>query len=62
MTSRSKDAPTITGAEGEPVKKKNTTMLWIKRLGVAGFIFFLAKGILWLTVGAALLRVFGCER
>jgi hypothetical protein len=27
---------------------------WIARLGVAGFVFFLVKGILWLTVPAAL--------
>jgi len=27
---------------------------WIKRLGVAGFMFFLIKGLLWLTVPALL--------
>ena len=29
--------------------------LLIKRAGMAGFIFFLAKGILWLIVSGALL-------
>ncbi|MDX1530363.1 MAG: hypothetical protein R3362_02435 [Rhodothermales bacterium] len=32
---------------------------WVKRLGVAGFLFFLGKGLLWLTV-PALLVFFGC--
>lgn len=27
-------------------------MVWIKRLGVAGFLFFLIKGLLWLIVPA----------
>jgi len=34
---------------------------WLKRIGIAGFLFFLIKGILWLTVGAAVLRYIGCE-
>lgn len=25
---------------------------WLKRLGVLGFLFFLAKGLLWLSVPA----------
>lgn len=46
----------------EPQKKKKTKFkLWLKRLGIAGFLFFLIKGILWLTVGAAVLRYFGCQ-
>ena len=31
---------------------------WLKRVGVAGFIFFLVKGLLWLIV-PALLYYFG---
>ena len=27
---------------------------WLKRLGVGGFLFFLIKGVLWLTVPALL--------
>ncbi len=42
-------------------KSNKGLMKWLKRLGVAGFTFFLVKGILWLTVGAAVLRYFGCE-
>ncbi len=32
---------------------------WLKRFGVAGFLFFLVKGLLWLIV-PALLIFFGC--
>lgn len=27
---------------------------WLKRIGVGGFLFFLIKGLLWLTVPAVL--------
>lgn len=30
---------------------KNKTMLWLKRLGFWGFVFFLLKGLAWLAVG-----------
>ena len=32
--------------------------IWLKRMGIAGFLFFLAKGLLWLAV-PALLAMFG---
>ena len=32
--------------------------VWVRRLGVAGFLFFLVKGLLWLTV-PGLLVFFG---
>lgn len=41
----------------EPNKRKATT--WLQRFGMAGFLFFLIKGLLWLTV-PALLVFFGC--
>jgi hypothetical protein len=62
MKSCCKEATTNIPEEREPATKKNKALLWVKRLGVAGFLFFLIKGILWLTVGAAVLRVIGCER
>lgn len=31
---------------------------WLKKMGVAGFLFFFIKGLLWLTVPALL--VFQC--
>ena len=33
---------------------------WVQRLGAAGFLFFLIKGLLWLTV-PALLAYLGCN-
>lgn len=41
----------------ESTDRKATT--WLQRFGVAGFLFFLVKGLLWLTV-PALLVFFGC--
>ena len=37
----------------EPTSNKR--MLWLKRLGVGGFLFFLGKGLLWLFLGKAAL-------
>jgi hypothetical protein len=37
----------------ETVKKENNPAAkWIKRFGVAGFMFFLIKGLLWLIIPA----------
>jgi hypothetical protein len=33
---------------------KSKTSDWVKRFGLAGFIFFLIKGLLWLIVPAIL--------
>lgn len=41
-------------APGQPRRR------WVQRLGAAGFLFFLIKGLLWLTV-PALLAYFGCN-
>ena len=30
--------------------KKNPAAKWIKRFGVAGFLFFLIKGLIWLVL------------
>lgn len=34
---------------------KNLFAKWIKRFGVAGFLFFFIKGLLWLIVPALLI-------
>lgn len=47
--------------EAVSAEKKKGMMKWVKRFGVAGFMFFLIKGILWLTVGAAAIKYFGCN-
>ncbi|MFA6262205.1 MAG: hypothetical protein WC760_12105 [Bacteroidia bacterium] len=31
-------------------KEPHKFIVWIKRLGVAGFLFFLIKGLLWLII------------
>ncbi len=31
---------------------------WLKRIGVAGFLFFLIKGLVWLALGFGLLEWF----
>jgi len=36
----------------EPKKRKCPAVNWMKRFGVAGFLFFLIKGLLWLIVPA----------
>lgn len=32
------------------VKDKKTLKSWLKKLGVAGFLFFLIKGLVWIGV------------
>ncbi|MEJ2360064.1 MAG: hypothetical protein P8Z75_01355 [Gammaproteobacteria bacterium] len=39
-------------------KRFSLSCPWLKRLGIAGFIFFLVKGLLWLLV-PGLLAYFG---
>lgn len=35
-------------------QKGNEKYSWLKKIGLAGFLFFLAKGILWLVLFALL--------
>jgi hypothetical protein len=37
------------------ISKKLLLNRWVKRFGVAGFLFFLIKGLLWLIVPAILI-------
>jgi len=34
----------------ESENKKNLAAKWIKRFGVAGFLFFFIKGLIWLAL------------
>jgi len=43
------DTPEQILPDQEPAARR-----WIKRLGVAGFMFFLVKGLLWLLVPAGI--------
>ncbi len=40
---------------------KKGIVRWLKRLGWAGFLFFLIKGLIWLAVFYGGLRLVGCE-
>lgn len=42
--------------------KQSKAKTWLKRIGIAGFLFFLVKGLLWLAFGSAVLsRIAGCS-
>ena len=36
--------------------ENNTKKTWLKRIGVAGFLFFLGKGLVWVAVFAGLVK------
>jgi hypothetical protein len=36
----------------EPQKETRPALTWTKRVGIAAFLFFLIKGLLWLIVPA----------
>jgi hypothetical protein len=38
------------------LKDPESRKLWLKRVGLAGFLFFLLKGIAWLLLGYFILR------
>jgi len=38
--------------ETEKTKKPPASARWFKRFGIAGFLFFLIKGFLWLIIPA----------
>jgi hypothetical protein len=44
-----------------PAKNKSKMALWLKRIGWAGFLFFLIKGLVWIAVFYGGLRLAGCE-
>ncbi|MCR9099491.1 MAG: hypothetical protein NXI25_06025 [bacterium] len=32
------------------MERENRLKLWLKRVGVAGFLFFLIKGLVWIAI------------
>ena len=38
----------------DTIDSRERMRLWMKRAGMAGFMFFLAKGLLWLIVSGVL--------
>ena len=37
---------------GEEKTSDNKVKLWLKRIGIVGFLFFLIKGLIWIGIGA----------
>lgn len=40
---------------------KKGLVKWLKRLGWAGFLFFLIKGLIWIAIFYGGFRLVGCE-
>ncbi len=40
----------VTKPANKELDKKATQKKWLKRIGVAGFLFFLIKGLIWIAV------------
>lgn len=49
------------GTELEDSGQKKGFMVWLKRLGFAGFMFFLIKGLVWIAIFYFGVRITGCE-
>jgi hypothetical protein len=49
------EQPPLDAPNNTPEPTSNKTTLWLKRLGIGGFLFFLAKGLAWLFLGKAAL-------
>jgi len=47
--------------EAEKTKNKKDLKSWLKKIGVAGFLFFLIKGLLWVAAFYYGLRITGCD-
>ena len=45
------------GSDHQPITKK---VSWLKRLGWAGFLFFLLKGLVWLAIFAGAGTLWAC--
>lgn len=41
-------------------KQKKNKYQWLKQLGIAGFLFFLIKGLIWLAVFFGAAKLFAC--
>ena len=37
-------------------KNKKSIIIWIRRIGFWGFLFFLVKGLIWLVIGYFLVK------
>jgi hypothetical protein len=55
----SHDSASIKTPEPKPNNARSKTMGWLMKLGWAGFLFFLIKGLVWLAVFYGLGRFVG---
>lgn len=51
-----KPADDPTNHEAAPPPSRVARFAWVRKLGVAGFVFFLLKGLAWLVVPALVVR------
>ena len=49
------EQPPLDAPDKPSEQTSDNRMLWLKRLGIGGFLFFLGKGLLWLFLGKAAL-------
>lgn len=49
----------IENPEVQPTAANQKMYLWLKRIGVSGFLFFLIKGLIWIAIFAGLIK--GCD-
>jgi hypothetical protein len=51
------ETPTEENNSSEEKSRKERIILWLKRLGLAGFLFFLLKGLIWLAIFFSLTKI-----
>ena len=59
MEKRKAAARSPAKVEEETMKKPNRLKMMLKKMGVAGFVFFTVKGLLWLIVPAIAANLLG---
>lgn len=59
LLSTARKSPALNASKYRLNMEKKDWKTWLSRLGVAGFLFFFFKGLLWLAVFFGLLKV-GC--
>jgi hypothetical protein len=50
------DEPAKTTSEAAEQPRQRSFNLWLKRIGLAGFLFYLVKGLLWIIIPALMAK------
>ncbi len=53
---RPEKAKLLTNPEVTASASNQKILLWLKRIGVSGFLFFLVKGLIWVAVFVGLIK------